>query len=47
MVHVVPWDHREFFGSGREHIARVINFLLEESAALGPFVAPEREQTVA
>jgi|SRR5215472_3847620 len=34
MVHVVPWDHRKFFRSGGEHVARVINFLLEESGTL-------------
>jgi thioesterase domain-containing protein len=47
MVHVVPWDHWEFFGSGGEHVARVINFLLEESGALGTVVAHQRERTVA
>ena len=34
MIHVVPWDHHEFFLSGVEHTARVINFLLEEFRAL-------------
>ena len=35
MVHVVPWDHEEFFRSGAEHVARVFKFLLEESRSWG------------
>jgi len=44
MVHVVPWNHDEFFRSGVEHIARVINFLLEEFMALETVVAHQRER---
>ena len=42
MVHVVPWDHREIFGSGVEHIARVLKFLLEESGGWGAVDAHQR-----
>ena len=35
MVHVAPYNHDEFFGSGREHVTRVVKFLLEESIAWG------------
>ena len=47
MVHVVPWDHEEFFRSGIEHVARVFNFLLEELRALETVVVHQSERTVA
>src|SRR5262249_36315528 len=47
IVHVVPWDHEEFFRSGVEHVARVLKFLLEESTGWGAVVAQQRERTVA
>jgi|SRR5215468_8893497 len=47
MVHVVPWDHTEFFRAGLDHIARVLQFLLEESTGWGAVVAQQRERTVA
>jgi thioesterase domain-containing protein len=33
LVFVLPWQHKEFFIAGREHIARFIKYLLEESPA--------------
>jgi len=47
MVHVVPWNHAEFFRAGLDHIARVLKFLLEESTGWGAVVAQQRERTVA
>jgi thioesterase domain-containing protein len=45
MVHVVPWDHTEFFCAGLEHVARVFKFLLEESTGWGTVVAPTAVRT--
>src|SRR5262249_54078241 len=41
MVHVVPWDHRDLFVSGYEHIARFVGFLLEEPPGWGARPAVE------
>jgi|GEM_PF-1323866 len=34
MIHILPWDHIELFGAGREHVARGIKFLLGEAPTL-------------
>jgi hypothetical protein len=44
MVHVVAWDHNELFQAGREHIARLLKFMLEEEAPSLDALAEPRSQ---
>ncbi len=47
VVFVLPWPHKEFFTTGREHIARFIKYLLEESPAWENVAEQQVQQTVA
>jgi thioesterase domain-containing protein len=38
MVHVMPWDHREIFRSGREHLMRSVKYMLDASPPPTPLV---------
>jgi thioesterase domain-containing protein len=46
-VHVLPWDHMELFREGREAVARLLRFMLEEAATLETLAERRADRTVA
>jgi pimeloyl-ACP methyl ester carboxylesterase len=47
IVHVVPWDHEDLFRSGREDVARLLKFILEQVPTFEVFAESPTERTVA
>jgi thioesterase domain-containing protein len=47
VVHVLPWNHIELFRSGREAVARLLKFILDEPPALGNLAELRAERSVA
>ena len=44
---VLPWSHADFFVIGREHVARFVKYLLEESHAWESVAERQAQRTVA
>jgi thioesterase domain-containing protein len=47
VVHVLPWGHTELFREGRETVARLVGFMLEQPPTLENLAEPGVERTVA
>src|SRR5262249_29521851 len=47
IVHVLPWGHTELFRDGRETVARLLGFILEQPPTLQGLMQPSAERTVA
>ncbi len=46
-VHVLPWHHMQLFRAGREPVARLLRYLLEETSTLEAFAERATKSTAA
>jgi hypothetical protein len=46
-VHVLPWGHMELFREGREAVARLLRFMLDEATTLETLAERRIDRTVA